>query len=141
MSDHEDTSKDEVKAPATGADSDPPPADEDSNPPQAAGEDSDPPPAGEDSNPPCSDDLATKKETPSKNETETVVINGSDADLNEWKVKAENLADAVEEMEGFVYRTDISATEKVNQVKRLIDVAQKKPKEEPKQVENNKRPA
>jgi len=132
MSDHEDISKDEVKAPAAGGDdSNPTPAGDDSNPPPA-GEDSSPLPAGDDSNPPCADD-----ET---NNSETNGTNGSDA-YNEWKVKAEKLADAVEQMKGFVFRTDISATEKVNQVKRLIGVAQNEHKEEPKPVENNKRPA
>jgi len=132
MSDHEDTSKDESKAPAAG---------EDYNP--SAGEDSNPPLAGEDSNPPGADD-ETNKETSGEKDDETKATNGSNADngvSNEWKTNVEKLADVVEEMKEFVYRTDISATEKVNHVKRLIDVAQNKPKEEPKPVESNKRPA
>jgi len=55
-----------------------------------------------------------------------------DGPPNEYKKKAKKLEKIMEEMRGFAYRTDISATEKVNQVKRLLDEAQDKPPVPPK---------
>merc|ERR1712096_388117 len=70
--------------------------------------------------------------------------NGSDVENGapaEPKTKVEKLESILTQMKGFVYRTDVSATEKVNQIKRLLDEADGKPKEVPKPAESNKRPA
>jgi len=70
-----------------------------------------------------------------------------DGPPNEYKKKAKKLQGIMDEMKGFVYRTDISATEKVNNVKRLLDEAQDKPpappkvEEKPAAAESIKRPS
>jgi len=134
MSDREETPNDDSNPPdaensnASAADEEPTESDTDKEPPTQNTDDSEP----------------VEKETQDDESPEEAKKNGSDVENGvsaEPKTKVEKLEGILTQMKGFVYRTDVSATEKVNQIKRLLDEADGKPKEVPKPAESNKRPA
>eukprot|EP00090_Calanus_glacialis_P029246 TRINITY_DN46943_c0_g1_i1.p1 TRINITY_DN46943_c0_g1~~TRINITY_DN46943_c0_g1_i1.p1 ORF type:complete len:245 (+),score=112.23 TRINITY_DN46943_c0_g1_i1:51-785(+) len=122
MSDHEETPKDESNPPAA-EETDAPAGDEEVAKSETEKE-------------PSSEEKADEKESPDDETKEENKENGSskpEVELTpeEWKAKAKQLEGMVEKMKEFVFRTDISATDKVNQVKNLLVPEEEKPKPAP----------
>lgn len=134
MSDHEETPTEDSNPPA-----------EDTNAP--AGED-EPSKSDSDKEPSTEkavDSESAEKESPDDETPEETKENGSgdgiELSAEEMKTKVKEMEGILEQMKGFVFRTDVSATEKVNQIKKLLVPEKEKPKEVVKPVEKNKRAA
>jgi hypothetical protein len=131
MSDHEETPKDEANPPAAEK-TDAPAGDE-----EVAKSETDKEPSSEEkSDDKESADGETKEENKENGSSEPEV----ERTPEEWKAKAKEFEGMVGKMKDFMFRTDISATDKVNQVKRLLVPEEEKPKPAAPQV-NFKRAA
>ena len=78
-----------------------------------------------------------KKESDDKESQDEESQNGSaepeiELTFDELKIKAKQQDEVLKKMKEFVFRTDISATDKVNQVKKLLVPEEDKPKQEDK---------